>query len=95
MSRIIIVLFISLVSLQAKAWTWADLWFTPDQQGQSYMEKGQFAKAKEIFERQDWAASAAYKAGEYQRAAELFEGMKVNKDITTKVMPWLVWANTS
>ncbi len=60
-------------SIQAHAFNWQDLWSTPDQQGQSLMNKGQFSKAKDTFEREDWAAAAAYKSGEYEHAADLFK----------------------
>ncbi len=75
MTRWLFALVFSLFSLQAGAWTWVDLWFTPNQQAQKLMNKGQFAKAKDRFEREDWSAAAAYKAGEYQRAADLYKKM--------------------
>ncbi|WP_133141350.1 tetratricopeptide repeat protein [Legionella moravica] len=73
MIRCLIFLMILLSSLQAKAFSWSDLWYTPDQQAQHLMEKGQFKKAKETFERNDWIGSAAYRAGDYEQAAELFK----------------------
>ncbi|BCA97016.1 hypothetical protein TUM19329_33770 [Legionella antarctica] len=51
------------------------MWYTPDQQAQFLMEKGQFAQAKDTFERKDWAAAAAYKSGDYQHALELFKDL--------------------
>ena len=75
MIRCLSVLLISLLSSQVLAWGWQDLWYTPDQQGQSLMDKAQFAKAKDTFERKDWAAAAAYKSGDYQRAMELFKDL--------------------
>ncbi|CZN77024.1 Predicted O-linked N-acetylglucosamine transferase%2C SPINDLY family [Legionella pneumophila] len=69
----------ALISNQLKAFSWSDLWFTPNQQAQHLMEKGQFAKAKDLFERNDWAASAAYRAGDYEQAAKLFNELKTEQ----------------
>ncbi|HAU1606042.1 TPA: tetratricopeptide repeat protein [Legionella pneumophila] len=79
MWRVLAIVAVSFISNQLKAFSWSDLWFTPDQQAQHLMEKGQFAKAKDIFERNDWAASAAYRAGDYERAAKLFNELKTEQ----------------
>ncbi|HAT1771200.1 TPA: tetratricopeptide repeat protein [Legionella pneumophila] len=79
MWRVLAIVAAALISNQLKAFSWSDLWFTPDQQAQHLMEKGQFAKAKDIFERNDWAASAAYRAGDYERAAKLFNELKTEQ----------------
>ncbi|MFI4962315.1 MAG: tetratricopeptide repeat protein [Legionellales bacterium] len=62
-----------LIAFQAKAINWQDLWLTPDQQGQVLMQKGQYAKAKDVFKNKDWAASAAYRAGDYKKVANLLQ----------------------
>ncbi|WP_420911413.1 tetratricopeptide repeat protein, partial [Legionella norrlandica] len=79
MKAFFILVAATFISLQAEAFSWPDLWSTPDQQGQYLMEKGQFIKAKDTFERNDWAASAAYRAGDYERAAELFKELKTEQ----------------
>jgi Ca-activated chloride channel family protein len=61
------------------AFSWQDLWATKDQQGKVMMDKGQFADAKNTFERQDWQAASAYRAGEYEQAATLYQSVK-NED---------------
>ncbi len=76
MMRYFILLFILFFSLATHAFSWQDLWSTPNQQGQSLMEKNQFKQAKETFTRSDWAATAAYRAGDYQKAAALYEDLK-------------------
>ncbi len=58
------------------AFSWRDLWVTKNQQAQIMMNKGQYLPAKETFERNDWRASAAYRAGEYELAAKVFEPLK-------------------
>lgn len=73
--RILFCLMISACLNQTYAFTWADLWKTRDQQGQQLMEKKQYQKAKEIFIRQDWAGTAAYRAGDYKKAHENFAAM--------------------
>ncbi|MCK1857748.1 tetratricopeptide repeat protein [Legionella pneumophila] len=79
MWRVLTIVAVALISNQLKAFSWSDLWFTPNQQAQHLMEKGQFAKAKDLFERNDWAASAAYRAGDYEQAAKLFNELKTEQ----------------
>ncbi|RYX42709.1 tetratricopeptide repeat protein [Legionella pneumophila] len=79
MWRVLTIVAAALISNQLKAFSWSDLWFTPNQQAQHLMEKGQFAKAKDLFERNDWAASAAYRAGDYKQAAKLFNELKTEQ----------------
>ncbi|HBD7143472.1 TPA: tetratricopeptide repeat protein [Legionella pneumophila] len=79
MWRVLTILAAALISNQLKAFSWSDLWFTPNQQAQHLMEKGQFAKAKDLFERNDWAASATYRAGDYEQAAKLFNELKTEQ----------------
>nr|WP_058521556.1 tetratricopeptide repeat protein [Legionella tucsonensis] len=74
--RWFILLFISFSSFATHAFNWQDLWSTPDQQGRDLMTKNQFKQAKETFTRNDWAATAAYRAGDYQKAAELYRDLK-------------------
>ncbi|HEN5590463.1 TPA: tetratricopeptide repeat protein [Legionella pneumophila] len=77
--RVLTIVAVALISNQLKAFSWSDLWFTPNQQAQHLMEKGQFAKAKDLFERNDWAASAAYRAGDCEQAAKLFNELKTEQ----------------
>lgn len=62
-----------LLSIKAYSFTWQDLWHTPNQQGQALLNQGQFQKAALRFEREDWRAVAAFRAGHYEEAARLFE----------------------
>ncbi len=79
MKRCVILSLTLLASAQSLAWKWQDLWSTSDQQGQHLIEQGQYAKAKKTFTRQDWIATAAYKSGDYQRAADLFKEFKTDQ----------------
>ena len=45
--------------------TWAGLWFTPDQQGQRYFDRGEYAEAAQAFHDPLWQGAAWYRAGEY------------------------------
>ena len=69
------ILLVSVVLSQpepAMALTWDDLWFTADQQGQKALEKGDAKQAEEKFVNPIWKASAAYKAGDYQKSLQGF-----------------------
>ncbi|MGY0398681.1 MAG: vWA domain-containing protein, partial [Ostreibacterium sp.] len=52
---------------------WNNLWQTPNQQGQTAFDKGDYGKAGKRFANIDWQASTAYKAGNYKKAAKIYE----------------------
>lgn len=54
------------------AFDWDDLWQRKDQQGQKLLEQDQVQAAAETFKDSQWKASAHYKSGDYDKAAELF-----------------------
>lgn len=56
----------------ARAESFVDLWFTPDQQGRYAYEHKRYADAAELFEDPQWKAMAAYRSGQYQEAAEIY-----------------------
>ncbi len=56
----------------ASAQTWDDLWLTPDQQGQKALQSNNNEAATSLFENTDWAATAAYRNEDFERATEQF-----------------------
>ncbi|PJD92441.1 MAG: hypothetical protein CK424_05930 [Legionella sp.] len=54
----------------ANALSWRDLWVTRDQQAKLLMDAGDYKKAAQTFQRADWQVVAAYRAKEYQQAAQ-------------------------
>lgn len=52
--------------------TWSGLWFTPDQQGQRRMKRGEFAAAAETFRDPLWQGVAWFRAGEFGKAEQAF-----------------------
>lgn len=58
----------------AESGGWRDWWWRPDQQGQQALEEGDPARAATLFEDPDWRGTAAYRAGDFQAAAEAFTG---------------------
>jgi Ca-activated chloride channel family protein len=71
--------FISLLfiisSTYANAWTWQDLWKTPNQQASQLMLKKQFEQAKQTFQSPEWQATAAFRANDYADASRRFEAL--------------------
>lgn len=55
----------------AMALDWADLWFTPDQQGQRLMDRGEYSKAAEKFTTPERIGSALFMAGDFKSAASV------------------------
>jgi Ca-activated chloride channel family protein len=53
--------------------SWAGFWATPNQEGQGLMMQKKYKEAQEHFEDKDWAGAAAFKAGDYNKAAESFK----------------------
>lgn len=61
------------VSAGAKlAQGWQDFWWRRDQQAAHKLANGDAQRAAELFERRDWAATAAYRHGDYSAAVENF-----------------------
>lgn len=51
---------------------WNNLWETPDQQAANALKNDNAEQAFQTFENPDWKATAAYRAGEYGKAAEIY-----------------------
>ena len=65
---ILVVVFALMMSSNAKA----GFWLSPDYEAMHAFSKGQYQAAADTFKNQKWKASAAYKAGDYQNASQLF-----------------------
>jgi len=52
--------------------SWAGLWFTPDQQGERLMARGDYTAAAEAFRDPMRAGVAWYRAGEFRNAEQAF-----------------------
>lgn len=74
--RVCWLLCLLLVSSLAEAFSWSDLWLTPDQQGLRLLQQKKYQQAQDLFENKEWAASAAYKAGDYPKSAEWYKQSK-------------------
>lgn len=57
----------------ARAQVWDNLWLTPDQQGQRALQAGDNERAQGLFERRDWAGTAAYRNEDYEGALQYFD----------------------
>ncbi|MCW9017323.1 MAG: VWA domain-containing protein, partial [Kangiellaceae bacterium] len=51
---------------------WTNLWYTKDQQGQSAYRQGEYGKAADLFENQNWQATSQFKKGDFNQAAQNF-----------------------
>jgi Ca-activated chloride channel family protein len=54
------------------AFDWVDLWLTPDQQGQRFMDRGEYQKAAGKFTTPEQIGAALFLAGEFESAASVF-----------------------
>lgn len=59
----------------AAAFSFADLWFTPDQQGRYWFDRGDYARAAECFTDRFWRGAACYRAGDFECASEAWDGL--------------------
>lgn len=63
---------IASVSLLVASFTWAGLWFTPQQQGQRCFDRGDFESAAELFRDPMRIGAAWFRAGEFKKAEAAF-----------------------
>ena len=54
------------------AFSWDDLWLRPDQQATELFQQGETDYASKIFEDNEWKATASYRSGDFEKAAEQF-----------------------
>jgi len=57
-----------------QAFSFSDLWMTPDQQAERLFHQKEYEQAKELFRNQEWKATVNYQLGDYTAAADLFQG---------------------
>ncbi len=65
------------------AFEWNDLWERKDQQAAKALESGNAKEAQALFKDDQWRASAAYIAGDYQSAVEEFSALSKDADADT------------
>jgi len=70
--RLAMALLLLLQTSSVLAFEWADLWFTPDQQGQQLMDKGEYQKAAGKFTTPETIGAALFLAGDFEKAASVF-----------------------
>ncbi|MGB7451106.1 MAG: tetratricopeptide repeat protein [Lysobacterales bacterium] len=66
----ILILLLTQIS-PAMAFEWADLWFTPDQQGQRLMDEGEYKQAAGKFTTPERIGTALFMAGDFESAASV------------------------
>lgn len=57
---------------------WSGLWQRTDQQAYNALNSGQAEKAAQLFQQQDWQATAEYRAGAFDSAASTFSSLEQN-----------------
>ncbi len=62
------------------ALSWEDLWSRSDQQAAQAMSKGDSETAQQQFKDPNWKAAAAYRNGDFDKAAELYSDSNNNKN---------------
>jgi len=68
-ARLSIIMLLMTQVPTASALEWADLWFTPDQQGQRLMDRGEYKQAAGKFTTPEQIGVALFLAGEFEYAA--------------------------
>jgi Ca-activated chloride channel family protein len=69
--RLPMVIMLLMQAQSAKAFEWADLWFTPDQQGQRFMDQGEYQQAAGKFKTAERIGAALFLAGDFESAASV------------------------
>ncbi len=70
-ARLLIIMVIILQAPSAMALDWADLWFTPEQQGQQLLNQGEYQQAAEKFTTTESIGAALFLAGDFEKAASV------------------------
>ena len=70
--RLAMTLLLLLQASSVLAFEWADLWITPDQQGQRLMDKGEYQQAAGKFTTPESIGAALFLAGDFEKAASVF-----------------------
>ena len=70
-----LLVFILPIPQPAYAFEWSDLWQNKDQRGEDALNNGDAKLAADLFNNPQWKSAAQYKAGEYQKAADLLKGI--------------------
>ena len=60
----------------AHAFSFVDLWLTPDQQGRAAFDRGDYAGASKLFTDPFWRGVACYRDGDFPCAAEAWEAVR-------------------
>ncbi|MDH4021379.1 MAG: tetratricopeptide repeat protein [Xanthomonadales bacterium] len=69
--RFYILILLLVQASSVSAFEWADLWFTPGQQGQRLMDMGQYQQAAEKFKTPEQIGAALFMAGDFKTAASV------------------------
>ena len=72
MIKILIVIVLVSQTSRAMAFDSADLWLTPDQQGQRLMDQGEYEQAAGKFTATESIGAALFLAGDFEKAASVF-----------------------
>ena len=70
-ARLLMILVLLSLASSAMAFEWADLWLTPDQQGQRLMDQGEYQQAAGKFTTPEYIGAALFLAGDFEKAASV------------------------
>ena len=65
----------------AQAISWNDLWFTKNQQAEKAYSQGEYEKAADLYEDQQWQATSQYRNGNFEDAANNFAPEKSTRSL--------------
>ena len=71
MVKVLIIIVLLSQTSSVMAFDWADLWFTPDQQGQRLMDQGEYRQAAGKFTTPESIGAALFLAGDFEKAASV------------------------
>ncbi len=71
-SRVFLVILFVMLSTEAKALTWDDLWLNPDEQGYKALKQNDLQQAARDFNSSEWQGVVYYRLKEYKKALAAF-----------------------
>ena len=71
MLNLLLLFILIFLAPSAMAFDWANLWFTPDQQGQRLLDQGEYQQAAGKFTTPESIGAALFLAGDFEKAASV------------------------
>lgn len=71
--RGVLAIMVLIMPQALSAFSFSNLWQTPDQQAEQLFHQKEYHQARDLFQNQEWQAATNYQLGDYEAAANLYQ----------------------